>query len=760
LSKPLTRASRKYIAEPDEAIAFQSRITSAPGFKQTQLRVFPEVESSDEALNAILATGGLKGIDLEFRPDLTPTICAVTTLDRIYCVPWSNHYASRLREAFKDTQGPDGQPYEWVAHSTVGADKSVIDKALGIKTPISIWSDSMETHWLRNAHLCKAPDKDESDDAGSLGFNDLWTTASLTTDLSRWKACRGAICEGPDVLRPGYSRLSPCPTHSAMSYCGIDAWVSPVSHIQNWEFLAKRGITRQYYRDRMELSEIYYDMQHAGVKVDLAHVIRANAILDERKDKLFAYEGVGKARVYADFNPKSDRQIKAWFEENAKIRLKKTDKETIRQALLIALADEGIEGGLEGLHDFDGTLTVPVQKLHDLYTFKSEGKGLDPWFAEKFFSNSLHPEYAAALASLGVASINDVTGPAFEAALMQLAPHAYMYPRWVGTGTSMGRLSSSSPNNQNHAKRGLFGQLTRTAIVPRDGSLELSSNDCAQLELRGCLYLAGEPYMGADAFRWLVTESGDKFHEAAKLARPEKYAKDPAEAARDIAKVVSHSADYLQGLVLLEPWKLNDPATLKLIASGALRVYTKKYQPRLAEDWTFFGKVVAFTGGGLAEMLFKDKSVSSRAKALAIQEDIYFKRFFVIREWQKRVLDFVQDNGYVQSPVGRFLQLYGTPDEIAKVAIAFLGQGMGADHVQGLTLKFRRELGMTPLLQVHDDLTFEVPKSLTNKQLCDTVKIMETETDRFPGFTCPIEAKRGPNWWELKSIYKNGVLAE
>lgn len=705
----------KYISEPGDIIPFQSRLTSAPGFKQTQLKVFPEAESSTEALEDILSTGGIKGNDWEFRPDLTPTICAVTTLNRVYSAGWSPAFHARLKTAMASGVSPDGTRYRWVAHSTVGADKAVADKVFGITTSLADWDDSMISHYLANQHLVKAPDKDESDDAGSLGFMNLWHTASLVTDWSNWKFCRQAICPGPDPGTPGYSRLAPCPIHSAMSYCGIDAIASPIAHVHNMEVLRSHGMPDIFYRDMMEMSEICYLMEKQGIKTDREYVKAMSKVADEKKASLFPVNG----KAYEFFNPKSSPQVLAWFKARG-VTLKKADKDAIVDALDFQAKREGFVKGKESIdEDDDPQMSETLSKLYDLVTYKTEGKGLDPWFGDKY-----------------------------------LDKNGFVHPRFVLTGTSTGRLSSSRPNFQNVPRRGVFGEMVRGAIIPRDESLDLVKGDFSQLEFRVVLYLAGQPYSGTDVFNWMVEQTGDSLYKVAKEFDPVKYAKDPLKAARDITKSVAHGGNYGEGMILLDSDDVYSPRTQKLADAGALSVYTTKYQPGLKKDWTFHNKVVAFTGGNLAERLFGDKSEGNRAKALDLQEKVYFKRFFAIREWQMRVLEFVEANGYVQSPTGRFLRLLGTPEDIAKVAIAFLGQGVGADHDQGITLHIRKQTGMIPLLKVHDENVFEIPKALTNSQACDIIRLMESETRRLPGFTNPIEAKRGPNWKDMTTIYK------
>lgn len=213
---------------------------------------------------------------------------------------------------------------------------------------------------------------------------------------------------------------------------------------------------------------------------------------------------------------------------------------------------------------------------------------------------------------------------------------------------------------------------------------------------------------------------------------------------------VTGNSNYMEGLVLLSGADLNRSGTKSAIAAGALFVYNRKINPAAPFDWDYCGKVVAFTGANLAERLYRDKSFASRKKALDIQEGIYFKNFPDIRRWQKETLTYIQDHRHIKSPIGRFLRLYGTPEDNAKTGVAFLGQGVGADHVQGIMMLLNRGDGRIPLLQVHDSLVYEIPREWgeNHKQIREWMQPMYGETWRLTGFSCPGKIKVGRNYGE------------
>jgi hypothetical protein len=222
---------------------------------------------------------------------------------------------------------------------------------------------------------------------------------------------------------------------------------------------------------------------------------------------------------------------------------------------------------------------------------------------------------------------------------------------------------------------------------------------------------------------------------------------------------VTGNSDYLEGFTVFSPSDLMRPKILKEIKMGAIRIYWKKYNPEIEKDWEYGGGIVGFTGGNLAQRFFGDKSPENRAKALSIQEDLYFKKFPMIRTWHRKILEESEAQGFVRFESGRFLRLYGSPRDNAKMTAAAKGQGFGADHVQAIMIAMKRNYGRVPALQVHDSLLFGIPKCYTDKQAAEHVAPMFEESGiRFPLFKAPGSAKypggcqRGVSYGELRPL--------
>ena len=716
----------KYISGPDDIIIKQENLFEVPGYRPTALRVHPRVQRDISVLKDLLtvsANEGVKperGIDLEFdswrgpdgRTKYRITIAAITTSKKIWAGKWDTNVSSMIKEAFVDRR------FTWVAHAGIGADKPVIEYALGIETDLSDWVDTMITHYLCHQHLVKTEQKAESDDAGSLGLMNLWTAASLVTDMYNWKGCRGDVC----------TKGQPCPICNPIDYCGVDSWAGNACYDAHKAILSKYKVPNKFVRMKHHIAAICHEMEESGVRVDLKYVREMEENVDKRKEALFPYTLEGKKEVYSQFNPKSPKDAMSWFETNG-IYLPSTEKPVVLGCLEKRTDKEGLtlvkdeKGKILGFED-GSEPSSELETLLRLYQYKAEGKGFESWFGDKYLSNITKDENGNPL-------------------------YGFIHPRFISVGTSTGRLSSSKPNATN-----IFGTIRR-AIIASDDSLDLMKADAKQLELRVALFLGGEPYSGYDVFKWLVKETGEVLFNVAPIAFPAAYAKDKLDAARKVAKSIAYGNLYGEGLVLVDPASLDSGKTAFEIEKGALKLYTKQNVDWLTEDWMYCGKLVAFTGVNMAERIFGEATIENRKKSLVIQEDVFFSRFNVIRKWQKRAMDYIQDHHGMKTASGQFIQLLGMPLDCAKAGLSAEGQGVGAAHVQCLMCKMDLAKGSDFRLkiQVHDELVIEQKKTLTDAQCVEYIRLMEGETEIIPGFTCPIEAKRGPNWGDMKVIW-------
>ena len=486
----------------------------------------------------------------------------------------------------------------------------------------------------------------------------------------------------------------PCRYHDPLGYNGMDAVAVDVAYPRLRAEMEEKRIPDRLYQNLKKLTLLCDAMTRQGIKVDRDLVRRLEREFEERKNAIFP------SRLEHPIGKKGQplkSLVRVW-DAPFNPRSPKQVVEFFRRNGVYLESTEK-EDILAAIHKMDDDTPAEIRELLGrLHDYKDEGKGLKAWTDERYF---------------------DAEG--------------LMHPRFIVPGSSMGRLASAKPNFQNVPRVG-WGKKVRSVVIPRDPGLILAKADYSQLELRICLWYAGfEGELPGDAFTWLVKEGAGLFETAATIVG---YGKS----ARDIAKSVSHGGDYGEGLVVLSSKDLDRPRIKAMIDAGALVVYPQ---------WEYHGGVVGFSGVNLAQRLFGSATWENRKKALQIQE-AYFKKFFAIRQWQMKV-SRMAEQGYVQTASGRYLTLLGTPEEKLKMALAAHGQGGGADYVQEGMIRYY-EMGAIPLIQVHDELVFELPRGTEDKKILDHFSAMSIPSNYMPGFRCPAKVSVGENWLDMRDV--------
>lgn len=393
------------------------------------------------------------------------------------------------------------------------------------------------------------------------------------------------------------------------------------------------------------------------------------------------------------FNPNSPKQVIAYFKERG-VALSDCQRPTI-----IAAAEE---------HPRNRVL----QRLSE---YKMLGDGIDRWFAPQ--------------------ALDETTGYYTG----YVTPQGRVHP-WLGFYTSSSRLMCSGPNLQNVPKRGVdpitgekFGDVVRRAIVADDGCYLLKA-DFQNAEGNVILALAGE------------TRPPGDFHEAT-AKRVGLKASDPLAKAfgsvREAAKSITHASNYLEGLQLVGASSLNKPTLMREVACGARLVF---------DNWKVGGRVVTFTGINLAKRAFGDASYVSRRRALDFLVS-YYKAYPGVQKAQRRVLNEAIEGHGVRHPDGFWTALMGDLGDQAKTAMAITGSSPVATLTKRAMLNAHEDGRMRVSLQVHDELLFNVPRSMSRVKALEHVRsYMEIESHGVPGLVLPIDAKAGPNWAQVKEI--------
>ncbi|UVF19512.1 DNA polymerase I [Microvirga terrae] len=267
--------------------------------------------------------------------------------------------------------------------------------------------------------------------------------------------------------------------------------------------------------------------------------------------------------------------------------------------------------------------------------------------------------------------------------------------------TTTGRLSSSDPNLQNIPIRTEAGRKIRKAFVAPDGH-KIISADYSQIELRLLAHIADIPQL-QDAFA-----EGIDIHAA--------------------------TASAMFGVPL-------DQMTPDL---------------RRQAKTINFGIIYGISAFGLATRL----GIGNAEASTFIKQ--YFERFPGIRTYIDETKRFCKDKGYVTTLFGRvchYPQIRSSnPSERAGVerqAINAPIQGTAADIIRRAMVRMEdvlkaERLSARMLLQVHDELVFEVPDDEVDASLPVISRVM-TEAP-FPAITLKVplavEARAAQNWDE------------
>ena len=267
--------------------------------------------------------------------------------------------------------------------------------------------------------------------------------------------------------------------------------------------------------------------------------------------------------------------------------------------------------------------------------------------------------------------------------------------------TATGRLSSSHPNLQNIPIRGEQGREIREAFVPGDrkGDVLLTA-DYSQIELRLLAHFSQDPFL-LDAF------------------------------ARDLdihAFVASEIFDVPQNEV-----------------TGEQRSRAKAIN---------FSLIYGKTAYGLA----RDMAISVGEAARFIEA--YFARYTRVREFMVRVLTSAQKDEFVTTILGRRRRTPGIKctdgshwNNPERAAFNTVLQGSAADmikvamnNIQGRIEREARPLRM--ILQVHDELVFEVPRDAVADE---QTMIVEEMIGAIPLIVpMKVNVAVGANWLEAK----------
>jgi len=280
------------------------------------------------------------------------------------------------------------------------------------------------------------------------------------------------------------------------------------------------------------------------------------------------------------------------------------------------------------------------------------------------------------------------------------------------TVTATGRLSSSDPNLQNIPVRTELGRRIRESFTAAPGKI-LVSADYSQIELRIMAHLSGDAEL-CDSFR-----RGEDIH------------------ARTAALMFGGEAAAVTG------------------------------EQRRAAKAINFGIIYGMGAYGLSQQLSIDQK---QAKEFI---ERYFERYPGVRVWLDRTIEEARRAGYVETLLGRrryLPEIASTNRSVAqfaeRMAINTPVQGTAADMIKQAMLAIDRELekekgtdSFSPrknrsvpfsqplmVLQIHDELLFEVPEGEADR----LVAMVREKMEGVMRLSVPVKVDvgRGANWAE------------
>jgi DNA polymerase-1 len=266
------------------------------------------------------------------------------------------------------------------------------------------------------------------------------------------------------------------------------------------------------------------------------------------------------------------------------------------------------------------------------------------------------------------------------------------------TGTATGRLSSANPNLQNIPIRTELGREIRAAFVAEAGHVLLAA-DYSQIELRLLAHFSGDPLL-TEAFR-----RGDDIHA---LTAQEVFGVPP---------------------MLITP------------------------EHRRRAKAVNFGIVYGLSPFGLSQQLGIEKSEARQFI------DAYFEKYKGVRQYLDSTLEQARREQRVKTLFGRVRPIPDINSKNAnmrgfaeRTAVNTPLQGTAADLIKLAMISIdeelrRRKLKSRMLLQVHDELVFEVPQAEV-----ETMRdLVRDRMENAHPLSVPllVEIGAGPNWRDL-----------
>jgi DNA polymerase I len=266
------------------------------------------------------------------------------------------------------------------------------------------------------------------------------------------------------------------------------------------------------------------------------------------------------------------------------------------------------------------------------------------------------------------------------------------------TGTTTGRLSSSEPNLQNIPVRGELACRIRKAIIGPPGAYLLGA-DYSQIDLRALAHLSG-----------------------------------------DTALIAAFAQD-------------EDIHTMTASRLFGMPMEDVTYEMRRHAKTVNFGVIYGMSEHGLEQATGLSREEAAQFIAR------YFERYPGVKRYLEATKEQARKLGYVQTVLGRrrFIPEIGSANRMVREAAERMAinapvQGTSADIIKVAMINLHREmerrnLKSKMLLQIHDDLLFEVPEPEVEDMKALVGELMPGAVELC--VPLKIDIKLGRNWGEM-----------
>lgn len=282
-----------------------------------------------------------------------------------------------------------------------------------------------------------------------------------------------------------------------------------------------------------------------------------------------------------------------------------------------------------------------------------------------------------------------------------------LHAKFLQTGSTTGRMASQNPNLQNIPISSERGKIIRNAFVAPDGFM-FSAFDYSQIELRIAAILSGDSKLIE------IFKNKEDVHASVASRVFGVPVTEVTKEMRREAKVINFGILYGMGVNALQQNLGSDRKTAQEFYNtyfkefSGLAVYLEKMKEEAARDGytkTLFGRRRYFEG-----IKSKIPYIKASAERMAINAPIQGTQADIIKIAMKKIDDFIIKNG------------------------------------------FNNEVFL--ILQIHDELVYEIKESLVKEVVPKIIEIMESVLPKESSKGVPIlaNASVGKNWGEMKPM--------